>query len=136
MNPEVLFMQALKGLGLDKARYLFSLVESYEGAHAEEEIPALPKKETKFLSALGSKVMELAPPPKKGGRKIDPNSNFQRVKASVLAYLEKHQEAKTEDIFKAVTQATGLSLAVCKVNAGQIKGITRNYGVWSLALIG
>jgi hypothetical protein len=136
MNPEVLFMQALKGLGLDRARYLFSLVESYEGAHAEVEIPALPEKETKFLTALGAKVMELAPPPKKSGRPIDPNSNFQRVKACLLSYLEKHKQAKTEDIYTAVVQATGLSLAVCKTNAVQVKGITRNYGVWSLAPIG
>lgn len=68
---------------------------------------------------------------KKGGRKVDPNSMYQRVMAaikSLLASGRKHRDW----IIGNVVNMTGIAEDKVASYAMKVPGITRNYGVWSL----
>ena len=135
MSPEIIFMQAVKGLGLDKARFLLSLAEAYDGSSIQEAPPVLSDKETKFLTAVGEKFSSLIPKNRQG-RKPDPNSAFQQVSKALHSFLSTHKEANAHLVWDALVKATGLPLATCKANAYQVKGIKRANGYWMLAPIG
>lgn len=131
MRPhDINFIQAAKQVGLDQAKSLISLLETWEGVQASK--PNISKTKTAQAEKLGQAVLALVPEPKRGGRKPDPNSNFQRVKATIERLLASNGSLHIDHLFPQVCKETGLSLAVCKANAMQVKGIQRNYGQWSL----
>ena len=125
-------MQALKYIGTDRAR---QLIQNWEEDFLPESKPKLSKTKLRLVEKLGEAVMATAPTSKRVGRKPDPNSAFQRVKASVEKLLAKAGEEgiHIDHLYPQVVKETGLPLAICKVNAVTVKGVIRNYGHWQKA---
>lgn len=93
------------------------------------KIKATLSKREQQAVALGE---ALCPTKRRGGRKPDPNSKFQRISACMRKILA--NGAMTKDkLLAAVAKETGISLATCANNAMAVKGIVRNYGEWSLS---
>lgn len=79
-------------------------------------------------TALG----ELLVPSRRKGRKVDPNSKFQRIATSLRKLLAKGEMEK-DKVLALVSKDTGIPVATCAQNAMQVQGVSRNYGLWSLA---
>jgi len=125
-------MQALKGIGLEKAKYLLSLAEAYEGEEiASAPAPRLKPKQLAFLEEVGERVMSQLPASTQG-RKTDPNSTLGRIRTALHTYLKEHGPATSSHLWLHLPQATGLPLATCKANAYQVKGVERSNGLWKL----
>jgi hypothetical protein len=86
--------------------------------------------------AISSEMSE--PRIRKGGpgRKIDPNSAFQKVSRALIDILKDGTVKQSTAIYMDLVKRTGLPLAKCKNNANQVKGIKRDYGSWRLLKLG
>lgn len=105
---------------------LFFALSGSQPIHCEA--PQMETNEDKADLALGA---ALCPPKNRPGRKPDPNSAFQRVSAAVRQFLTGGQREKAK-VLEHVAATTGLSMSVVADNVMQVKGVTRNYGMWSL----
>lgn len=124
------FVRLAKAIGLGTARSILDLLEAFEG---NEPQPAkkISKRQQNALESLGEAVMSQLPQSGRG-RKPDPNSAKGRVRTALFDYLKENGASHISVMVPALIKATGLSKEVVRNNAGQIPGIVRNYGTWSL----
>lgn len=125
---------AVQDLSLDNLEALQVIVNGrVTSLQSDGEVVAKSKRQAMSVAdAFAKEGLSLVPKPR--GRQPDPNSAAGKVRAAVQKALAHNPEGiHIDHLFPQVAKETGLSLAVCKVNAMQIKGVIRNYGHWKKA---
>ena len=129
-NTQAEFVRLVKVIGRTTARSLLDLLDAFEGEEPRAS-KKISKRQQSALESLGEDVMAQLPQSKRG-RKPDPNSAKGRVRTALFDYLKENGASHISVMVPALVKATGLPEQVVRNNAGQIPGIVRNYGTWSL----
>jgi hypothetical protein len=133
-SADIAFMKALKGVGLERARDLFSCVEAWENGEEEGSKPTLSKNRLRLVTdvgqAFGAKV-------KRQGREADPNSRFQRVIRETADIISKEREYRTQEHNVVVAKKLGISVGQVRMYNQEVRKklnlSTVSYGIWKKA---
>lgn len=135
-QPDIDFIRALKGVGMSRARELFSYMEAWEEVSAEEEKPRMSKSKLQLVTNVGE-VFSSKVPHKRMGKPVDPNSAFQRIMREVKAIVDKEGYFRTGTHIGVVARKLGMSDHTVRINSTDVRkklGLAKvSHGLWKKA---
>ncbi len=135
-QADIDFFRTLKGVGLARAKELFTLAEVWDDVSESASKPTLSKSKLRLVKDVGnifsSKVSQ-----KRGGAPINPNSNFQRILREVKAIVDKEGYFRTSAHIKQVAAKLGMSEHTVRINSTDVRnrlGLSKvSHGLWKKA---